>query len=117
MIVDDEQSISNLFRNLVSDMGLQSSIFNNPVKALEFYYQHSDEITLILTDETMPSMKGSELVKKIREKNTTVPIILCSGYNETLKEIKSRKLGINAYFTKPVDLENLSKEIYTLHTL
>jgi len=115
LIVDDEKSITSLFSNLVSEMGLEYSAFSNPIDALEYYHQHSDEITLILTDETMPSMKGSEMVKKIRETNSTVPIIICSGYNETLQDMKQQDLGINDYCSKPVNLERLSRKIYKHH--
>jgi len=116
LIIDDEQPIINLFSNLVINMGMKASIFADPVQALEYYQQHMSEITLILTDETMPSLKGSELIKQIRVQNSNVPIILCSGYNEIMDQISNQTLGINAFFTKPVDLNALTKEIYKQHS-
>jgi CheY-like chemotaxis protein len=56
---------------------------------------------LLLTDQTMPKMTGDLLAVKARELNPTLPVILCSGFSETLDEKRARSLGVTAYLQKP----------------
>jgi len=115
LIIDDEQSITNLYNDFLFEMEMQSTLFNEPQKAIEFYQEHHAEITLVVTDQTMPKMTGTELAEKIRQIDPNVPIILCSGNTEVISENKKMNSGINVFLQKPVNLKVLSDEIYRFH--
>ncbi len=71
----------------------------------------SNEIDIIITDINMPRMNGLEMVKKIKEINTNIPILVLSAYNESGFFIDSIKLGVEGYLLKPIDIEQFIEVI------
>ncbi|MEM5789356.1 MAG: response regulator, partial [Syntrophobacteraceae bacterium] len=64
---------------------------------------------LVITDMTMPHMTGADLAREVHRLDATVPVILCTGYNESVKaDTVVRDLGIQALLMKPYDLKQLS---------
>jgi len=71
------------------------------------HLRKNKEIDLILLDINLPEVDGNEVVKEIRKKNKTIPVIAQSAYSME-KEIKdSMKYGFNDYITKPIDSKRL----------
>jgi len=62
---------------------------------------------IVLTDLRMPKVDGLELVKKIREKNRLIPIIIVTAMNDKETILKSIDSGITNYIVKPVDTNEL----------
>ena len=60
-----------------------------------------DSIDLIITDINMPNLNGLDMIKEIRDKNSSVPILVLSAYNESGYFIDSIKLGVEGYLLKP----------------
>ncbi|MEA3383618.1 MAG: EAL domain-containing protein [Campylobacterota bacterium] len=60
-------------------------------------------IDLILTDINMPKLNGLEMIKKIREIDKSIPILVLSAYNETDFFMESIKLGVDGYLFKPIE--------------
>jgi len=90
LLVDDEKDILNLFCDCLQKFGYETIPFNNPVDALNYIYNSKiSNCSLIITDYKMPLMSGIDLIKKIREKDTTfkLKIILISAF------IKSNIMG------------------------
>ena len=76
-------------------------------EALELYQSNSYD--LILTDINMPRMSGLELIAKIREENQRQKIVILSAYNESTLLLKTIKLGVDGYLTKPVDMQEMEQ--------
>ncbi len=62
---------------------------------------------LIITDISMPNLNGIEMIKKIRDLDLYIPIIIVSAYDETSNFTKTIRLGIEAYLLKPFLIEDL----------
>ena len=80
LVVDDEEMIEERMGALVEEYGCPHVSFHDPVKALQHYEENSRNIVLMVTDLTMPSMSGSDLVRKVLEINPELPIILITNY-------------------------------------
>ncbi|MGD0232864.1 MAG: response regulator [Syntrophorhabdales bacterium] len=80
LIVDDEEMIEEMMGALVEEYGCPHVSFDDPVKALRHYEENARNIALLVTDLTMPSMSGSDLVRKVLEINPELPIILVTNY-------------------------------------
>ena len=63
---------------------------------------------LMVTDMTMPQMTGLKLSQKILSLNPNIPIILCTGYNETITEAEAKRNGIREFVLKPVPLQKMA---------
>jgi DNA-binding NtrC family response regulator len=72
-LVDDEKDILDLFSEYLTANGYNTISFDNPVKAIKYFYQNPNNCSFI-TDYKMPQMSGIDLIKKIKEKDTNYKI-------------------------------------------
>ena len=68
--------------------------------------QH-DQIDLIITDYTMPKITGIELAKHARTLNTNIPVVLYTGFSESLSDEELKSAGIHALVRKPVNVSEM----------
>ena len=67
-----------------------------------------DSFDLIITDQTMPHITGSELAKKILQIRPNIPIILFTGYSSIISKEKAKEIGIERFVMKPVSIRDLA---------
>ena len=111
LIIDDENSIVQIFNKLLIRCGYKTTTYTNAKKALEAFKATPNKFDLILTDFTMPQMNGLELSSKIRKINSDIPIILSSGAIEQSLKEKGKEIGISSFLTKPTNISTLSEII------
>lgn len=111
LFVDDEDSIVKLGVRALRNSGYRVTGINNGAKALKVFKSNPDDFNLVITDMAMPGIVGSELAKKILDIRLDVPIIICSGYSEKLDRMKAQELKVSAFLDKPLDINNLIKNI------
>ncbi len=114
MVVDDEEDIRLIFQEFLIEYGYTVLTFENGLKALEAFEKDPDQFDLVVTDMTMPQMTGDELARNLLNVRQDIPIILCTGYSETISEAKILEIGIRKYLQKPVsniELTALIREI------
>ena len=56
----------------------------------------------MITDYTMPKMTGLDLAKEVLKIRPDFPVILCSGFTETVNEEIAREAGLKAFIVKPL---------------
>ncbi len=64
LLVDDEKDILDLFSEYLSSNGFNTISFQNPLKALNYFYQNPNNCSLVITDYKMPQMSGLDLINK-----------------------------------------------------
>jgi DNA-binding response OmpR family regulator len=69
---------------------------------------------IIITDYNLPGMNGIELAKSIRKIGITTPVVLLSAIRHAVIENNSLALGIDAIFTKPVNILDLKDKVEQL---
>jgi CheY-like chemotaxis protein len=60
---------------------------------------------------TMPRLTGDELAVKLMQIRPDIPIILCTGYNESISKERAKELGIRAFEMKPLVIRELASTI------
>jgi CheY-like chemotaxis protein len=60
---------------------------------------------------TMPGMTGIELAGKLKDMRSDIPIVLCTGYSDSINEQRIRDIGIYGMLEKPADIDELEKVI------
>ena len=85
------------------------SAFSSSTDALLAFRADPESYDVVITDQTMPEMTGVQLTQEIRKINTTVPVILCTGYSETVTEHSAHYYGVTEFLMKPVSIQDLSK--------
>ena len=71
-----------------------------------------NEIDIIITDINMPKLTGIEMIKKIREFDKNISILILSAHNETSFFMDSIKLGVEGYLLKPIDIDQFTDSLY-----
>jgi FixJ family two-component response regulator len=61
----------------------------------------------VITDMTMPQIRGDEMAGRLLEVRPDLPIILCTGFSEKISEEQALKMGIRAFLLKPFSMQNL----------
>ena len=110
MVVDDEESLVEYLDVLLSSNGYRVSKFTSSLDALEAFQETPDAYDLVVTDQVLPNMTGAEMVEKMFQLRSNLPVILCSG-NNSLSDEFIKKLGIKSVLQKPVSAKELLKEI------
>ncbi len=81
------------------------------VDALQTFSEHPDAFDLVITDQTMPKMTGAILAQKLKEIRPDIPIILCTGYSETISQEKAESMGIDGFAMKPLSRNEIGETI------
>ncbi|AGF77572.1 PAS domain S-box [Desulfocapsa sulfexigens DSM 10523] len=111
LIVDDEMIVLEIMQKRLEYLGYEVTACNNGLDAVRMLEEKPNAFDLIITDQTMPHMLGTEMVSKMLTIRPEIPVILCSGYSTSVSEETSKNLGIKLYLQKPVEFEVLSKSI------
>jgi DNA-binding NtrC family response regulator len=72
------------------------------------------EVDLLLTDQTMPDMTGTQLAQHVLAMKNFMPIILCTGFSETITEENASNFGIAKLLMKPINLEELATAVHSV---
>jgi DNA-binding NtrC family response regulator len=115
-IVDDELDITQLYQDAIYGHinGISVVCFNNPVTALEHFIENKKDYALVISDLRMPGLNGLELLKKVKDANTSVRTILMSAYNfdeDTLFQEYMEKGVIDSTIEKPVTIHRLCQRV------
>jgi CheY-like chemotaxis protein len=108
LVVDDEEDIIALCQEILEKLGYKVSAYCSSEKTLEVFRLAPDSFDLVITDQTMPYLSGSELAKEIRQIRPAIPIILCTGYSSMISEEKAREIGVERYMLKPFSKRELA---------
>lgn len=101
LFVDDEGTLAQLGRQMLTQLGYTVVTRTSSVEALEAFRAAPHHFDLVITDQTMPNMTGEQLAKELLHLRPDIPIILCTGFSHTLTEERARELGIQAFLLKP----------------
>ena len=111
LLVDDEYDITLTFKQGLEDNGFEVDSFNDPQVALTNFRARVYDIALI--DIKMPQMNGFDLYRKLRKIDDIVKYCFMTAYEvyyETLKK-DYPTLNIGCFIKKPIDIEDLVKEL------
>lgn len=107
LFVEDEETIQKFTVKFLEKLVNKIYTAPNGEEGLKTYFEHENEIDIIITDIHMPVMNGLDMLQKIRETNDSIPVIITTAYNETDFLKRSVELNVSSYVLKPIDLEQL----------
>jgi two-component system, response regulator, stage 0 sporulation protein F len=110
LVVDDEENIRLLFKEELEDEGFQVDLARNGEEALKKVSLFKPD--LITLDIKMPGMDGIETLKRIRETERQLPVVLCSAYGEYKQDFST--WASDAYVVKCADMTELKDTIRRL---
>lgn len=105
LVIDDEQSIRNTLKEVLEYEKHTVDLAIDGMEALELF--GNNQYDIVLCDIKMPKMDGIELLEKIFEISTEVPIIMISGHGNIDTAVEAIKKGAFDFLEKPLDLNRL----------
>jgi two-component system cell cycle sensor histidine kinase/response regulator CckA len=102
LLVDDENNLVDLWSETLNRLGYQVVGKTSSTEALEAFQAQPDRFDLVITDQTMPQMTGTSLSQELLRLRPDIPIILCTGFADHIKEETTKALGIRKIVNKPL---------------
>ena len=100
LLVDDDPIILDSLSNFLGDEGYEVSVASNVNSAIDAL--SASRYNLVITDVSMPTCDGFELLRRIRAKRPEIVVILMTSYGTIESAIEAIKLGADDYLTKPI---------------
>jgi two-component system, OmpR family, KDP operon response regulator KdpE len=104
LIIDDEPPIRKLLRMGLTTQGYDILEAGNGKAALEILNQNPD---LVILDLGLPDIQGHELLRTIRSRNESVPVVVLSSRGDEVGKVQALDLGADDYVTKPFGMDEL----------
>ena len=114
LLVDDEEQIIDIEQQILERLGYKVTPKTDSEEALEEFAAQPDRFDLVITDMTMPKMTGDQLARRMMAIKPQIPVILCTGFNETISEEKALAMGIDKFVMKPIVKDELASTIRTV---
>jgi PAS domain S-box-containing protein len=111
LLVDDEEPVLRSERTMLESLGYKVVALAKSDEALKLFRAQPQEFDLVITDQTMPTMTGSELSRKLLQIRSDISIILCTGFSEAVDEDKARAKGIQEFVMKPFTTKEMAETI------
>jgi CheY-like chemotaxis protein len=111
LFVDDEETLVELGENVLASLGYDVVGKKNSLEALELFSAFPEKFDLVVTDMTMPNMTGIDLAQKILRIKPEMPIILCTGFSETITQESIDSAGVRDLIMKPFKRRQIAESI------
>lgn len=98
-IIDDDEAMRESLAFLLDTAGLRAHVYESPVPFLQAL--PVDEPACVVTDIRMPEMSGVDLLRRLREDNREVPVIVITGHGDIPLAVEAMKLGAADFIEKP----------------
>ena len=92
-------------------LGYRVAAHSSVPEALDDFQQDPRGYDLVITDQAMPWMSGTELAERMLMLRPKLPIILCAGYTDEVSEERARTVGVRELLRKPFTLADVSATI------
>jgi two-component system, cell cycle sensor histidine kinase and response regulator CckA len=111
LVVDDEEMIATLEQELLSSLGYRVSMSTSGKDGLKKFLAEPFAFDAVITDQTMPEVTGLQLADTISTVRPDLPVIICSGYSETINDETAADMNIAAFLNKPIGRDMLAKTL------
>src|ERR1041385_4855284 len=105
LVVDDDQTFRNRLCRAFRDRGCEAHEACTKEETLRFAANISPD--LVLLDLKMPGLSGLDLIQDIKKLDSTIAIIILTGYGSIPTAMQALKLGADHYMSKPVDADEV----------
>ena len=111
MIVDDEPALVALAEETLAELGYEPVGFASSLAALQAFREEPKRFDLVLSDETMPDLMGTELAREIRQLRPEISIILMSGYGGAQLSERAQAAGVIDVLRKPLVRRDIAESV------
>ena len=111
LVVDDEERAVSIMKVVLERLGYNVTAMTSSLKALELFKEDPHRYDLLLTDLIMPQLAGDKLVSEIIEIRPDMPVIITSGFTDTIVNENFKQISNKAFIPKPFQPQELAKTV------
>ncbi|MFL6565012.1 MAG: PAS domain S-box protein [Burkholderiales bacterium] len=108
LVVDDEEALMAVTSETLKRLGYEPAAFPDGAKALAEFESRPERFDVVITDEVMPGLTGTEFASSVRRRRRDLPIVLVSGYIGPMMSERALAAGVDAILKKPVQSRELA---------
>ncbi len=113
LIVDDEPLMTDLFVKAITKRGFQAIAAHDALTALEIVRQRTSELSLVITDMTMPGMDGVSLSWELEQIAPSLPVLIATGHFTDVEQLQA-PANVVGIVNKPYRITELLDTIRTI---
>ena len=111
LVVDDEEVVRDLVLEVLSVHGYNVLLAQDGLEAIHVYKAFGHTIDLVLLDMIMPRMGGKEAYEKLKEINSDIKVLFCTGYGPNHKIYEELRKSNLPYASKPFKIDELVRKV------
>ncbi len=111
LFVDDERMIAEWGRKTLERLGYKVTAVTDSEEGLNIFSSDPALFDLVITDYAMPRIAGPQLAAELLAVRKDIPIILCTGYSQTISPDTARRIGIREFLSKPLVKQELASSV------
>jgi PAS domain S-box-containing protein len=111
MVVDDERALVALAEDTLALLGYEPAGFDSSLAALAAFRAEPQRYDLVLTDETMPELTGTDLARELQRVRAGVPVVLMSGYSGAQLTERAFAAGVREILRKPLVSRDIAEAL------
>src|SRR5579859_8169618 len=105
LLVEDKAELRQMLKLALSKAGYLVTEAADGTEGVRLI--HSQPFNIVLTDLKLPGCSGLDILKKVRETDPAIPVVVMTAYGSIEEAVKAMKEGAYDFIQKPVDLEHL----------
>lgn len=112
LYVEDDYDTREEMTKILLEVSDNITVATSGSEALEYYYEKTPQI--IISDIAMPNLNGIEFIRKVRNENIQVPIILLTAHADVDVDylLPAANLNIQSYIVKPINIKQLKEVLF-----
>jgi signal transduction histidine kinase/ActR/RegA family two-component response regulator len=114
LFVDDDPSLLELGERLLQKLGYRVAVRTRSPEAFELFCKAPNRFDIVVSDYIMPKMTGLQLAREIKRIRADIPIIMCTGFSESVNKDNFKALGIDGFLMKPILINKLARLVRQL---
>lgn len=112
LVIDDDEKITSMLRRSLAFEGYTVFTANHGMDGLKQILENNPD--LVILDVMMPQLDGWEVMRRIREGGSNVPVLMLTAKDEIADRVRGLDLGADDYLVKPFALEELLARVRVL---
>ena len=114
LVIDDEEPVRQVASEILGYLGYTVVMAGSGEDGVKLV-REGMRPDVVLLDVIMPGMNGFQTLRKLRETEPDLPILICTGYSDRKAAESLVNEGADGFVNKPYDIETLAKQIAKLH--
>lgn len=108
LVVDDEEVQTAMMHQMLTKRGYHVTTCTRSKMALEIFTRNPNEFDVVIVDQNMPELTGDVLAREMLKMRPDLPIVMCTGYSQSVGPEEAKEIGIQEYVMKPITIQDLT---------